>query len=368
MQHIEEIELISSTIGSAYEAILREDSWVGVLSNLTQLAKADSGSYVLIDESAPKIVQSKNLDLSVLDSYNKDYAAFDPFHGEIMRNSAKNVVHDRSEVDNDFIRNSVWFQEFYRLNRIHSIIALPLHNETGLAGSFNIQRVAGRKNFSDHEIRLINCLAPHFNRAHQIMQKIKVMRQEVMIESMSLDAVTTPILLIDEKSHVILASQAAQQIIRHESILKLEKNHLWASSNSGFISLKFSSRPFEKSLNRGNDRKPLRVISLPLAPDSEFNKVFQRPLCMLILDDPEIIPASLNELLTELFKLTLSEARVCVALGSEGLTPQECSDVFGVSITTIRTQIRSIYNKMGLRRQADLVRLISLLHLTRSKN
>jgi len=367
MQQIQEIELISSIIGSAYEAILREDSWMAVLSNLTQLAKADSGSYVLINESAPKIVQSQNLDPSVLESYNKEFAAFDPFHGDIMRHSNKNVVHDRSEVDKDFIQNSVWFQEFYRLHRIHSIIALPLHNETGLAGSFNIQRVAGRDNFSEHEIRLINCLAPHFNRAHQIMGKIKMMRHEVMHEKMALETITTPILLIDEKSNIILASQAAQQIIRREPFLVLEKNRLLAYRNSGSFYFKFSNQPIEKLINRGANRKPLRVISLPLAPDSEFNKAFQRPLCMLILDDPEIIPASLSELLTELFKLTLSEARVCIALGSEGLTPQECSDVFGVSITTIRTQIRSIYGKVGVRRQADLVRLISLLHLTRSK-
>jgi DNA-binding CsgD family transcriptional regulator/PAS domain-containing protein len=367
MPHIEEIELISSAIGSAYEAILREDSWMDVLSNLTQLAGADSGSYVLIDESAPQIVQSQNLDLSVLDSYNKDYSVFDPFHGEIMRHSAKNVVHDRSEVGTDFIRNSVWFQEFYRLHRIHSIIALPLHNETGLAGSFNIQRVAGRDNFSEHEIRLINCLAPHFNRAHQIMNKIKTMRHEVMHEKLALDTVTTPILLIDEKSNIVLASPAAQKIIRREPFLTLDKDRLLASSNSSSFYFRFSNQALEKSFDRGANRKPLRIILLPLAPDSEFNKAFQRPLCLLILDDPEIIPASLNELLTALFNLTLSEARVGIALGSEGLTPQECSDVFGVSIATIRTQIRSIYSKMGVRRQADLVRLISLLHLTHSK-
>lgn len=86
---------------------------------------------------------------------------------------------------------------------------------------------------------------------------------------------------------------------------------------------------------------------------------------MVVFDDPEVIPVSLNELLLNLFCLTPSEVRVCIAVGCEGLSPQECAEIFGVSITTIRSQIRGVYGKMGIKRQAELVRMLTMLTMTR---
>jgi DNA-binding CsgD family transcriptional regulator len=54
--------------------------------------------------------------------------------------------------------------------------------------------------------------------------------------------------------------------------------------------------------------------------------------------------------------LTQAEETIIALLGT-GLTAKEIAHARGVKLSTVRAQIRSIFEKTGIRRQADLVRL-----------
>jgi DNA-binding NarL/FixJ family response regulator len=53
--------------------------------------------------------------------------------------------------------------------------------------------------------------------------------------------------------------------------------------------------------------------------------------------------------------LTEAEDAVVAALVS-GLTVQQIAAARGVTVTTVRAQVRTIFDKLGVRRQVDLVR------------
>ncbi len=57
------------------------------------------------------------------------------------------------------------------------------------------------------------------------------------------------------------------------------------------------------------------------------------------------------------FDLTPAEARLA-GLVVNGRSPEECATKLGVKISTIRSQLISIYGKTGASGQADLVRLV----------
>jgi DNA-binding CsgD family transcriptional regulator len=59
-----------------------------------------------------------------------------------------------------------------------------------------------------------------------------------------------------------------------------------------------------------------------------------------------------------LFDLTRAEARLAEALLS-GLDPSDCADRFGVARTTIRSQLDSLFDKTGRRRQGALLVLLA---------
>jgi len=57
-----------------------------------------------------------------------------------------------------------------------------------------------------------------------------------------------------------------------------------------------------------------------------------------------------------LFRLTAAEARVAMAL-LDGSNAEEIADNLRVGRETVRTQIKAIYSKTGVRRQAEFIAL-----------
>lgn len=70
------------------------------------------------------------------------------------------------------------------------------------------------------------------------------------------------------------------------------------------------------------------------------------------------------DLLRSLFNLTPAEARVAREL-SRGRSPEQIADTSGVSITTVRSQVRKILEKTGCTRQAEAAALLARLSLAR---
>ncbi|MGP8193207.1 MAG: response regulator transcription factor [Methylovirgula sp.] len=58
--------------------------------------------------------------------------------------------------------------------------------------------------------------------------------------------------------------------------------------------------------------------------------------------------------------LTRAEADVGVLLGA-GLSPREVSERLEIKIATVRAHLKRIFQKLGLRRQAELVQLVTRL-------
>jgi DNA-binding CsgD family transcriptional regulator len=85
--------------------------------------------------------------------------------------------------------------------------------------------------------------------------------------------------------------------------------------------------------------------------------VGDRRLAMIIIVDPaRYVPSERD--LADLFGLSPAEARVAAAL-MMGKSLADIAAASGVQITTVRTQLRSTLRKVGVKRQFDLVRILS---------
>ena len=68
-------------------------------------------------------------------------------------------------------------------------------------------------------------------------------------------------------------------------------------------------------------------------------------------------PAADPAVFEQLFGLTPAEARLAAALAS-GKSLQEYTRESGVMLSTIRTHMKRMYSKLGVARQADLIRIL----------
>lgn len=90
--------------------------------------------------------------------------------------------------------------------------------------------------------------------------------------------------------------------------------------------------------------------------------VFTAAACFLVVTpvNPSAVPSA--GMLQALFDLTKAEARVAKGI-AEGHAPADLARTLGLSVDTVRTQLKSVFAKVGVSRQADLVRLLGGLAL-----
>jgi DNA-binding CsgD family transcriptional regulator len=90
----------------------------------------------------------------------------------------------------------------------------------------------------------------------------------------------------------------------------------------------------------------------------------QRPCAAVFILDPESRTAPEGEVLSQLYGLSPSEARVLMELTS-GRSVNQIAAANRVSRNTVRTQLQRILEKTGTNRQAEAVALVARLGFVR---
>jgi DNA-binding CsgD family transcriptional regulator len=119
------------------------------------------------------------------------------------------------------------------------------------------------------------------------------------------------------------------------------------------------------SLPRRSGKRPLLLQVVPLtrpdALDGALEDVEPNPAVVLLLVfDFEHRPCAACSAALRALGLTPAEAAVASLVGA-GVSPQDASDRLGISVLTVRTHLKAIFQKLGLQRQGDLVRIVSRL-------
>ena len=101
-------------------------------------------------------------------------------------------------------------------------------------------------------------------------------------------------------------------------------------------------------------RPPLQIQISPIR-----NSVMQTPqpiAAVAFVNDPLRRYRPTQEVLRMLYGLTPAECRVALLLG-DGHAPRKIANMLGVTDNTVRSQLKSIFSKTGVRRQGELIRL-----------
>lgn len=110
----------------------------------------------------------------------------------------------------------------------------------------------------------------------------------------------------------------------------------------------------------------LQIWGVPLRHEERaFLDPRERPCGILFVIDPDRAPATPSHLLMEAFGLTRAETTLTLAL-LYGETVDEYCERTGISRNTARTHMRAIFDKLGINKQTELMRMLSgfrLLHL-----
>ena len=109
---------------------------------------------------------------------------------------------------------------------------------------------------------------------------------------------------------------------------------------------------------RDDVQPPYRACVFPLKPGHVVRGLTSVSQAVLFVDGPnqDAVPAQ-ADLFSRAFQLTPAEARLAVHLAS-GSSLSDAADVLGVTYSTVRAQLRAIFDKTATHRQTELLRLL----------
>ena len=263
-----------------------------------------------------------------------------------------------------------FFNDFMLPQRIHGLLnAVALVEE----GRQSVVTLHGHRQFDEHDRVLYHCLTPHLQRAVQISIQLAGAKLKQAASVEVLNRVGEGVILVDADARVSFANIvaekyfAARELRQSKGILRGSSVH--ETENLHAAIAKCGERGFGAcsdglvSLTRGPTKSPLTLLISPLPIAASANFLASLPAAIIFVNDPDKTSVPDTVQLRKKFRLTPAEAAFAVEiLNGDGI--QAAADRLSISRATARTHLSRIFDKTGVRRQAELVRLLSSIKLS----
>ena len=210
----------------------------------------------------------------------------------------------------------------------------------------------------------LDALRPHLVRACQLSARFSCERSR--LTGMTLNQIGLPAAVLSASGRVLTMNAHLQQ---REEVLPpgqhgglLFKNLINSKLLQDAISNVVGGRHAAQTMpvRSYSDHRPQIAHVMRLEPHP--GDVFAASAVLLILVHVGARAVPADGLLNMLFDLTPAEARLLQALAG-GLRLQSYAESVGVQASTVRTQLNSIFNKTGTKRQAELLSIVASLAL-----
>jgi DNA-binding NarL/FixJ family response regulator len=360
-------------VAGIYEAALEPAQWSDVLQSVQTSLGADSGALYLQDLQAmdASFQVSQGLDPARLQDYFHHYIRLNPSYVHRTTQPLGTVSASHLLVPDAQFAESEFYRDYLRhMGRFYSM-GVHIAQDPGRVAVFTLQRARRRGPFGSDTQAALHGLVPHLRRAFQIGRQLAAAETERQAMLVLLERLPTGVILLDERGRAVFLNRRAEAVLAAGDGLLMTPQGLQAVAPDVQPLLeRFIRNAVETGAGRATHAGG--ALTLPSAKGRESCQVLVTPLRMervrvdvgrericaaLFLQLRDAQPALSVEVLRTLFGLTPAEARVAVAL-VHGHTPEEIATESETSRYTVRAQLSSIYEKLGVHRQAEVVQRV----------
>ncbi|MBV6422244.1 MAG: hypothetical protein NAOJABEB_00019 [Steroidobacteraceae bacterium] len=222
--------------------------------------------------------------------------------------------------------------------------------------------------FSSDEQAIGTKLLPHLRRALELQCTLERDRSVQGLCGQALTDLMVGLVVLDAHGRVLDRNAVADGILRQQDGLRIVDGRLDAAYAPDRARLQHllhrqlsavRGAPAQGAISIGRPSGKIRwsVLAQPIAPGEWRGSGSDQPAIALFLRDVDGRSNPHAELVEGLFQLTRREALLAIHLAN-GLSVDEAARALGVQLTTARAHLRSMYSKIGVHRQTELVRLI----------
>jgi DNA-binding CsgD family transcriptional regulator/PAS domain-containing protein len=348
-----------------YDAALEPTLWEPALVRASDAMSAIGAMYISLDIQRPacsRLVLGR-LDPDLTQPYLATHCGHDPWTR--VNTSARpgtTYALDGFVPTSTIVRTPIYADILRPQRIVHSACAaLERHPERCIG--FAIFRSAQVGPVADRDLELLSALAPHIKRASQITWRLAASSTRDEAKSSALDQIDHGVVLVDGGGRVLFTNHAADQIIAHDDGLSLAARGLRAKSAADTRRMEALIAEALRGAAGGTMRvarpslaEPWLVLVAPVRSRGLWS-VNGGAAAAIFITDPERAPMPTHRMLRDLFELTPTEAKVARSIVAGNDVPDAAREL-RISTNTVHTHLRRIFRKLGVGRQADLVRVL----------
>ena len=366
---LQDDQQITDIIGHIYDSACDSHAWKTVLRQVTRMTGSKS-ALLLEHNQEQKLVttfSSYGLEKKWLELYASKYGSSD----HLLQMMASAPVGEFRPVEAGRFYQTDTYKEFYKPQEICHFAGVQLVKRGVHSVILGLQRSVSAAEYDSKAFSEVKRLVPHLQKALHIRklyikEKIRSEVYEAGINSMQ-----TGIVLFNNLSLITYCNKAAVAIIRKHPAIAERDGKIYSSSSECNKSLSEAIRSASQANMQGKYAEPislglkcpdtfgyLPVLVMPVQQSGiSKNLSNQSATAMMILTDPERELQTTPEQISVIYGLTKAEAEVAICLAN-AMSAQQVADIKNVKLSTVRSQIQSVFTKMGVTTQAQLVKVI----------
>ena len=364
------LDEFSNVVGHIYDAAVAPAAWPAVLDRICKLLNSQTAalwSYDVYDRRPPWQLQI-GYDPYWMQVYSEKYLALNPYMDEVARMSPGEAWATSSRSDYSDLFKTEFYQGWLKPQRFIDSSLLIVEKSMNTITTLANVRNEDQGPYDSATIDVVRMLYPHLRRAVMIERVVREHQDRATEYAVALDSLAAGMFLLTDTAMVAHANAAGAEMLAAGSPIKKISGRLVLEDEQANRALRQAMAAAEDgdvglggkgaSIPLSGEQGEFVLHMLPLnaarrksvAPGVRASHVL-----FVSRSDPKDGPVIAA--FAARFGLTAQETRVLQTLVEAGSVPM-AADILGISASTARTHVTSIFDKTGVRRQADLLRLL----------
>lgn len=364
------LDEFSATVEKLYAAAAGQLPWQEALVALENLTGSAGAVIDLVPKSAgmaPRTLAGSFSEENCRE-YSRDYQAICPRIRYAIAHPATHTQFDyRFASETDMDRDPVyhWFGQ----HGLRYYIGSPLVFSPHYFAFMSLQRTKRQGHAQAQDVRLFELLKPHLSRAAALADQLGTLRSFASFSAAVLESLPQAVFALDDCGVIRFANSRADALLAAGDGIHSDSGQLKASLPANQAQLDFviaaAAQPTHLSsggwirLQRPSGKTPLAVFVAPLSDPTDALQGTCCSVLVIVHDMAENRSVAIG-MLHELYGLTATESRLASAL-TAGHSIESAAAFLQMQVATARSHLKSIFAKVGVHRQQDLVRILTAI-------
>jgi DNA-binding CsgD family transcriptional regulator len=312
----------------------------------------------------------ENHDPAALKAYAQYYHSRDEWFSRGMKRPPGSVIMGSELIDDNAFACTEFYNDFCRHHGGFHVLAATVPVAEGILGAIGIHGLRRHHRFDESHRARLAFLLPHLQRAFQIHHRLRIAERNSGSLLGILTGLNVGAIIVDQTGRVLFANEIGERALERERGIRTWRGRLQAErpSDNSELERMIGAAARARAGCAGDQGgvvrldsasgETLRLLVAPLYASSDRFGT-EQPAALVIFSDVSRPPALRQDVLASAFGLTRAEARLAAALaGGDDLAAYAGRNK--ISRHTAKDQLKQVFAKVGVSRQAELVARILL--------